>query len=209
MISLQKFFGKDDKFYDLLEASAGEARNSVSALNKILRNPKSMPSLDEFAAARRKDKQITNEIAEHLVKTFVTDLEREDIEALSNVLYKIPKTVEKFAERFIICASLVRETDFTRHAVLLEQATEHVVAIVKDLRGGLHLEEVKEHNEKLQQIEGEADELILDLLKDLYSGKHDPMKAMALKDLYELLEKVVDRCRDAGNVVSHIVLKNS
>jgi len=30
-----------------------------------------------------------------------------------------------------------------------------------------------------------------------------------LKDLYELLEKVVDRCRDAGNVISQIVLKNT
>jgi hypothetical protein len=27
--------------------------------------------------------------------------------------------------------------------------------------------------------------------------------------LYELMEKVIDRCRDAGNVVMHIVLKNS
>jgi uncharacterized protein Yka (UPF0111/DUF47 family) len=26
--------------------------------------------------------------------------------------------------------------------------------------------------------------------------------------LYELLEKVVDRCRDAGNVISNIILKN-
>jgi len=29
------------------------------------------------------------------------------------------------------------------------------------------------------------------------------------KDLYELLEKVVDRCRDAGNVVDNVVLKHS
>ncbi|PYM09779.1 MAG: pit accessory protein, partial [Verrucomicrobia bacterium] len=34
-------------------------------------------------------------------------------------------------------------------------------------------------------------------------------KVIALKDLYELLEKVIDRCRDAGNVINHIVLKNS
>ena len=32
---------------------------------------------------------------------------------------------------------------------------------------------------------------------------------MAMKDLYELLEKVIDRCRDAGIIVTHIVLKNS
>jgi uncharacterized protein Yka (UPF0111/DUF47 family) len=30
-----------------------------------------------------------------------------------------------------------------------------------------------------------------------------------LKDLYDLLEKVIDRCRDAGNVIAQIVLKNS
>jgi uncharacterized protein Yka (UPF0111/DUF47 family) len=32
---------------------------------------------------------------------------------------------------------------------------------------------------------------------------------LALRDIYELLEDVVDRCRDAGNMVTHIVLKNS
>jgi uncharacterized protein Yka (UPF0111/DUF47 family) len=30
-----------------------------------------------------------------------------------------------------------------------------------------------------------------------------------VKDLYELLEKVADRCRDVGKTVTHIVLKNS
>ena len=29
------------------------------------------------------------------------------------------------------------------------------------------------------------------------------------RDVYELMEKVVDRCHDAGNVVMYIVLKNS
>ena len=32
---------------------------------------------------------------------------------------------------------------------------------------------------------------------------------MALKDLFQLLEKVVDRCRDTGNIVVHVILKNS
>ena len=62
-------------------------------------------------------------------------------------------------------------------------------------------------NARLQHIEGEADKLILENLKELYNGNHEPLQAMMLKDLYELMEKVVDRCRDAGNVVSHIVLK--
>jgi hypothetical protein len=28
-------------------------------------------------------------------------------------------------------------------------------------------------------------------------------------NLFEILEKAIDRCRDAGNVIYHIVLKNS
>jgi uncharacterized protein Yka (UPF0111/DUF47 family) len=58
-------------------------------------------------------------------------------------------------------------------------------------------------------LESEADKHMMTLYKDLFSGKHDPIQVVALKDLYELLEKVIDRCRDAGNVIAHIVLKNS
>jgi hypothetical protein len=32
---------------------------------------------------------------------------------------------------------------------------------------------------------------------------------IVLRDLFELLEKVIDRCRDAGNVIFRIVLKSS
>jgi uncharacterized protein Yka (UPF0111/DUF47 family) len=37
----------------------------------------------------------------------------------------------------------------------------------------------------------------------------EPLKAVFLKDLFELLERVIDRCRDAGNVINQIVLKNT
>jgi uncharacterized protein len=61
----------------------------------------------------------------------------------------------------------------------------------------------------MQYLEGEADKTIMELLKELYSGKHDPIAVMVRKDLYELLEKIIDRCRDVGNVISNIALKNS
>jgi uncharacterized protein Yka (UPF0111/DUF47 family) len=138
----------------------------------------------------------------------VTPLEREDIEALATALYKIPKTLEKFGERLTLCPEPLRQTDFSRQAELLTSATETVLLLVKQLRNP-KLEIVKEHNDKLQYLEGTADNLMLDLLRGLYAGDHDAVRVIALKDLYELLEKVIDRCRDAGNVIFHIVLKNS
>ena len=209
MFSLQKLLGKEDKFFTLLEASAEEARGSVQSLVKLMKDLDQPVPLEEFSYLRRKDKQITQEISAAVYTTFITALEREDIEDLSNALYKIPKTVEKFSQRLVIAPQYVRGIDFSRQISLLEQATVLVLEMVKSLRGGLDLDRVKELNDKLQFLEGEADKHMMTLYKELFSGKHAPLQVILLKDLYELLEKIIDRCRDAGNVISHIVLKNS
>jgi uncharacterized protein Yka (UPF0111/DUF47 family) len=209
MFSLQMLLSGSDKFFDLLESSADQACRSAEALSGLLKNAHSERILDDFVQTRRKDKQITEEIAQLLCKTFVTPIEREDIEALSSALYKIPKTLEKFSERLLICLPHVRMEDFEKQTRLLEQATVVVSSMVKALRKKPQLESVKEQNERLQYLEGEGDKMMLVLLKELYSGKHEPMQVIVLRHLYELLEKVIDRCRDAGNIVFHIVLKNS
>jgi uncharacterized protein len=209
MISLKQLLGKDDKFFTLLEASAEEGRASVQALKRLLENPGRASTLEEFVRSRRTEKNLTQEISEHVLKTFVAALEREDIEALSLKLYKVPKTVEKFAERYLICAKYVQGVDFGRQVAVLEKSTDQVAVMVQHLRKGTHLEKIKEENAELQRLEGEADKLILELLGDLYNRKHDAFKVIALKELYELLEKVIDRCRDAGNVVTHIILKHA
>jgi uncharacterized protein len=211
MISLQKLFGKDDQFFTLLEASASEGSTSIKALNKVLSQPGAQASLDTFHSAKEADKKITDQINEALVKSFVTALEKEDIEVLSHALYRIPKTVEKFAERFVISSPVVREVDFGKHIALMDAATTQVVELVKMLRklGDGRIQQAKELNNRLQQIEGEADKLQLDMLRDLYSGRHEPIKVLALRDLFDLLESIVDRCRDAGNIITHIVLKNA
>ena len=196
-------------FFGLLEASAIEAQNSVHALVKLSQSLDQPVELEAFVLARRKDKEITLQIRNAVYTTFVTPLEREDIEALSLVLYRIPKTVEKFGERIMLAPQQVKGVDFSRQISLLEQATECVVNLVKSLRAGVNLDEVKKWNDRLQQVEGEADDAIMELYRDLFSGRHDALKVIVLKDLYELLEKIIDRCRDVGNVISQIVLKNS
>ncbi len=209
MFSLQKLLGKEDKFYTLLEASAQEARNSVQALVKLSKSFDQPVVLDEFIHSRRKDKQITADISEAVYTTFITALEREDIEELSNALYKIPKTVEKFGERVLLAPQYVRGIDFSTQISLLERATDMVLQMIKTLRGGMDLEKIKDLNDKLQYLESEADKHMMTLYKELFSGKHEPLQVIVLKDLYELLEKVIDRCRDSGNVIAHIVLKSS
>src|SRR3954468_15925069 len=134
MFSLQKLLGKEDKFFTLLEASAQEARTSVQALVKLSKSLDQPVIMDEFVHSRRKDKQITREISRAVYETFITALECEDIEDLSNALYKIPKTVEKFIERALLAPQHVRGVDFSTQISLLERATDIVLEMVKTLR---------------------------------------------------------------------------
>lgn len=213
MFSLKKLLGKDDKFFDLLEAGAEEAKTSVdlfaSYLKKIASGTGSNASLDDFIQTRRKEKRIRHTMTEELSKTFVTPLEREDIEALSFALYRIPKQVEKIVERLSIYPGRVPQTAFQRQAELMSQAAEAVVFMVKQLRSGTTIGKIQDANDKLQYAEGEADKVMLSLLKELYQGPYDAKELMILQELYEMVEQAVDRCRNAGNIVVQIVLKHS
>jgi uncharacterized protein len=208
MFSLQTIFGKGDKFYGLLEAAADAAVQSSRALKHLVKANGAANTLTEFKLARQKEKEISDEISRELVNTFVTALEREDIEALGNAIYRIPKTIEKFADRYAMAFDKLTQIDFGPRAEMLEQAAVLVLEMVKDLRR-MRLDTMKALYDRLRGVEAEADRLILEMYRDLYSGKYDGLQVLLVKDFFELLEKAIDRCREAGVVAYHIVLKNS
>ena len=209
MFSLQTIFGKGDKFYGLLEQSAEAARESAKALHELVSQADHAPVMAAFAAARSREKALAGQISEELVNTFVTALDREDIEALNSALYKIPKTVEKFAERYEIVAGRLDGVDFAQRALVLTRATDVIAEMIGELRRGLRIDPVKKLQDRLQTLESEGDRMLLAPYRTLYLEGNDAMRAMLAKDLFELIEKAIDKCRDVGNIVYSIVLKNS
>jgi len=212
MFSVKKLFGRDDKFFDLLEAGAEEARTSVDLFSRYLKDLAGggpPPNHDDFIQTRRKEKRIRHQMTEALSRTFVTPIDREDIEALSHALYRITKQVEKIVERLSIYPGRLPHNAFRRQSELMLQAADAVVFMVKQLRHGAVLGKIAEANERLQFAEGEADKVMLGGLKELYHGTADAKELIIMGELYEMVEQAVDRCRNAGNVLMLIALKNS
>ena len=209
MFSLQTIFGQGNQFYTLLEEAAVAAHDSAKALHAMLRDGSDrQPALDAFKLARLRERETSDKISQALVDSFITPIEREDIEALGSALYKIPKQIEKFADRYSLAVQHLEGIDFAPRAAMLEQASGGVVEMVKQLRH-LKLEPMKALNDKLRTLENEADRLMMELYRDIYSGKLDPLQMFLLKEFFEILEKAIDRCREAGVVAYQIVLKNS
>jgi hypothetical protein len=209
MFSLQRFLRNGDRFFDLLGAGADEARQSIRALAELVNAPQDKRTLDKSIASRKQEKEIHQQITVLLCSTFMTPLEREDIEALSGALSRITKVAMKFVHRLLLFGSHVQADIFRKQVEILDSAAGTLSEMVHDLRRGSRLDRVQEQNFRLQQYESEADRLMIDLLRELYNGQHDALEMIATRDLLELLEKVIDRYRDAGNVILQIVLKNS
>lgn len=209
MNPLQRLLSQDDRFFDLLEASATQARDSVLALQKLLATPEGERTVDGFAAPRRRQKAINREIGDLLCTTFVASVERDDVQALANSLYKIPKTVEKVGERLLLVPEFVRGIDFSGQLKMLDDAGRILLAMVRDMRRSVPVDRIRRLNEDLQNIEGELDKQMIEHLRGLYRSDAGAARLVCLKDLYELLERVADRFRDAGVAVTQMVLRNS
>ena len=208
MFSLQTIFGQGNQFYTLLEEAAVAAHDAAKALHVMLKESDRQPALDAFKLARQRERVASDKIGQALVDSFMTPFEREDIEALGSALYKIPKQVEKFADRYSLATRHLEGIDFAPRAAMLEQAAGVVVEMVRELRK-MNTDRMTALNEKLRAIENEADRLMLELYRDIYSGKLDNLQMFLLKEFFEILEKAIDRCREAGVVAYQIVLKNS
>jgi uncharacterized protein len=209
MNSLQQLLGKEDKIFQLLAASAEQGVAAAQALRSFLDSAPERRSLQALVEVRRKDKAITADLNEILCTSFVSSLEAEDIEALSNSIYKIPKTVEKIAERILLAPAHLKSVDLSGQIKLVESCTEVLLQMVREMGKGMPLYRVNPLNDQLQSLEGEADKAVLQMLGSIYNEKQDPGRVTFLKDIFELLEKATDRCRDAGNIIFRISLKNT
>src|SRR5690242_11863121 len=100
MFSLQTIFGSGKQFFGLLEAAAAAAHNSARALHDVLSPKVEAAGLDAIKLARQQQREATGSISQALVDSFITPIEREDIEELRVALYKISKQAERFADRY-------------------------------------------------------------------------------------------------------------
>src|SRR5690606_25021049 len=187
------------QFYTYLDEAAQAASDAAKALHAMMREADRQPALDAFKLARLRERAASDRISQALVDSFMTPIEREDIEALGSALYKIPKQIEKFADRYSLATQHLAQIDFAPRAAMLEQAADVVVEMVNGLRR-MDIDRMTAMVEKLRALETEGGGLMLERSPEIYSGRLDHLQMFLLKEFIEILEKAIGRCREAGVV---------
>ena len=60
---------------------------------------------------------------------------------------------------------------------------------------------------EVNRLENEADQLLRAAVAKLFREESDTRQLIKLKEIYELLETVTDRCEDVANIIEGIVLE--
>ena len=149
---------------------------------------------------------LVREIFSELNSTFITPLDREDMQRVAS---KIDDTIDHIDG---ISARLHSYKITTTPPYALEMATElvkgtkEVELMTSKLRNIKNPSSMLEHCRKTSDIEHKVDDLYSTAISELFENK-DAIQIIKLKDIYESLETASDRCVDVADVVEDIVLK--
>lgn len=198
---------KEERYYTYFDQLVSAVVEGCELLVRFLAEGSDpVATVAQLKAAERRGDDLTREIMTQLNKSFVTPIDREDIQALAAALDDILDHAYG-AAAFAEATALGEADDHLRaFAEMLLRCARELDAAIEHLndRDGIGA-----HSAAVHRTESEADERYTASLRALFAGSPDPLRVVRLKDLYARLEEAIDRCEDAANILDNIVLKNS
>ena len=209
---LPSLLPREDKFFRLLETLSSLAQGSALHLRTFVESDDAEERERAARAIREckvEAKTISAEITKQLSLTYITPFDREDIQDFATSLYRISKFIERIRQRLVL-HNMDDQKDFSRQVDLIVQEAVAMQDMVKLLTArGRHSAEIVAKVNMLLELENRGDALLGDLIASLFKEDRDVRDLILRKDIYDMLEKVIDRYRDAAGVALQIVLKHS
>ncbi|HEY5538034.1 MAG TPA: DUF47 family protein [Thermoplasmata archaeon] len=200
---------QERKFFDLLEGVAENVVKGAEALVDMFQDFRNV------AEKRRRVKEIehagdniVHEIFEALNKTFITPIDREDIQSLASNLDNILDMIDAAANRAHLY-EIDAPSDAMRQLaqVILDGARQlqAAVTMIRDMKQGDKVEEIAVEVHRLENV---ADDVMNSAVARLFHDGKDPIHIIKFKEIIERLEEATDYCEDVANVLSDVVAKN-
>ncbi|GGI98598.1 phosphate transport regulator [Alicyclobacillus cellulosilyticus] len=200
---------RSQQLFDYLRQIAANVKVAAEVFHEGLADL----SYPERLAAKIKDlehrgDELTTDLMNLLNATYITPLEREDFLALAVKLDDIVDGLEACSVRFDLYN--VREATPAMRAF-----AAHILASVGEIAAAIEklnarrLTDIREHTLRINRLEKEADETLRASLRELFQHASDPVALIKLKEVYEILESVTDKCEDVGDVLDSVIVKNA
>jgi predicted phosphate transport protein (TIGR00153 family) len=196
------------EFYALFGRAGENALEAARLVERRFRDfPHSDVTQEQVKAVETKGDGLTRELINLLNTQYVTPFDREDIFQLATEIDDIVDYLEETSDLL----GLYGVEMPTRHAVeqcaVIVRASEQLATACENLKG---MRGVQDALVELKRLEDEGDVILRDALAALFRDERiDPLIVIRWKDIYEGLERALDACETAANVIGNIAVKNA
>lgn len=203
---------KEEKFFEMLAEQSENVIEGAKELKAFVNNYHKFERKERKSKAQaiknieHKGDEITHKIIGKLNSTFITPIDKEDIHQMAVLLDDIIDLINAVAVRFVLLGVERIDDHITKFVDIIHSGVEEIHKSMFDLK---KLKDMKEHYIKIHSLENEADEVYHQAISDLFHFYKNPIDIIKYKEIYELLEKITDKCEDVTNIMESIVVKHA
>jgi len=208
----RRLLPREERFFDLFARHAETIQRGAEELRAMLEGGEAVQRhYHAVLTAEDEADAITREVVQAVRRTFVTPFDRSDIQTLigrmDDTLDQMKKTAKAIAlyeltefspDARAMGDAIVRAADLLRQAVPLMSAISRNAGKINVLC------------EQIRPVEGEADDIhdsgVTALFRNTTPG--EALSFIAVREVLDMLERVVDRFDDAANEIEGIVVEH-
>jgi hypothetical protein len=207
---MARLLPKEGRFFDFFNQHADLASEAALELQALLGD---LSQLERRSRAiERNEKQadrITHETVQLLHKTFITPLDRDEIHQLITGMDDILDLMEDVATCLFLYDVKAVTPDAQKLGEICVGCTTKVREAVRMLESMDNADQILRICGEIDRLESEADYVFRSALAKLFREEPDVKQIIKLKEVYQLLESITDKCEDVANVIEGIVLENA
>ncbi len=200
---------EDKMFFTLFQNSAEICKETAIIYDEIMKSGFSPEKKEKLLKYKKKGSIAIRLTLKQLNKSFITPLEREDIQYIAVTLNKINKRIIKACLNLEVYRLTKYTDEMKEQALTLVRAAEMLGDIIKNLKKVSNVELMTELNIEMKKLETYGDEVHRRAMFDLFSGKYDALEVIKLRDIYKEIENALDACFHVSDTVLNVALKQS
>jgi uncharacterized protein len=153
--------------------------------------------------------KLVHGIMRKLNSSFVTPLDREDIDHIGHVMDNVVDGIEAAAQCFTMYNVTQIRQEAKEMAALIVRCTADLLELMIELKRMKKSKTLQKIIIEINSIENEGDVIYRNALFNLFKHESVTTDIIKWKDMFELLENTIDACEDVANIVEGVVMKHA
>lgn len=200
---------EDKMFFTMFQDGAEICRKSAELYDEIMKNGLTEEYKEKAIKNKKKGKLNFKLILKQLNKSFITPIEREDIQYIATQLHKINKRIDKACLNIDVYRLTEYTNEMKEQALILVNAVSKMSEIIKQFKKVSDVEFMTKLNIEMKELETKGDEIHRRAIGELFSGKYEALEVIKLRDIYKEIENALDACFYVSDTILNVSLKQS